>query len=183
MMLEGTVFLAGTLVLAVVSRASLRKPGSHGFYRFFAWEFMLGVFVLNMHAWYTDMDSAHKVIARILFALSLFLVLLGVGLLQLSGRPDTERNDSPMFEFEKTTQLVTTGIYRYIRHPIYSSLLCLCWGFFFKQPSWLAGLFAMTACGFLLAAARAEERENIQFFGDAYLTYMKRTKMFVPFIL
>lgn len=183
MVLEGSVFITITLLLAFVSRASLRKLGSHGFYRFFAWEFMLGIFVLNMHAWYADMDSTHKIIARILFALSLFLVLLGVGLLQLSGKPDSARNDAPMFEFEKTTQLVTTGIYRHIRHPIYASLFFLCWGFFFKQPSWLAGLLAMVACGFLIASARAEEAENIRYFGEAYREYMKRTKMFVPFIL
>ena len=182
MVLEGSVFAVITLVLAGISRSSLRKPGSHGFYRFFAWEFMLGIFVLNMHAWYTDMDSTPKIIARILFALSLFLVLLGVGLLQLSGKPDTARDDSPMFEFEKTTQLVTTGIYRYIRHPIYVSLFFLCWGFFFKLPSWPAGILAMIACGLLLLAARAEETENIRYFGDAYRTYMNRTKMFVPFI-
>ncbi|HEY0665916.1 MAG TPA: isoprenylcysteine carboxylmethyltransferase family protein [Gallionella sp.] len=182
-MLKGVVFLAVTLALAWISRNSLRKPGSHGFYRFFAWEFMLGIFVLNMHAWYTEMDSPHKMIAGILFSSSLFLLLIGVGLLQLAGKPDTRRNDEPMLEFEKTTALVTTGIYRYIRHPLYDSLFLLCWGFFFKQPSLLGGVFASIASGFLLAAVHAEEAENIRYFGDAYREYMKRTKRFIPFIL
>lgn len=182
-MREGVVFISITLALAYVSRASLLKPDSHGFYRFIAWEFMLGIFVMNMHVWNAAANSAHQIISGILFAVSLFLVLLGVGLLHLSGKLDSERSEAHLFEFEKTTKLVTTGLYGYIRHPIYDSLFLLCWGFFFKQPSLTGGLLAVIACGFLVAAARMEETENIRYFGDEYREYMKRTKMFVPFIL
>jgi protein-S-isoprenylcysteine O-methyltransferase Ste14 len=49
---------------------------------------------------------------------------------------------------EKTTILVTTGAYRYIRHPLYSSLLFLAWGIFFKAPSWPGGLLALAATFF-----------------------------------
>ena len=182
-MREGIVFVVVTLALAFVSRASLRRPGSHGFYRFFAWECMLGLFVLNMRVWYVDTNSARQIISGLLFFASLLLVLFGVGLLQRSGKPDTKRDDAPMLEFEKTTTLVTTGIYRYIRHPIYDSLFFLCWGFFFKQPSLIGGVLAVIASGFLVTAARAEEIESINYFGEDYREYIKRTKMFVPFIL
>jgi protein-S-isoprenylcysteine O-methyltransferase Ste14 len=84
--------------------------------------------------------------------------------------------------FEKTTTLVTTGVYCYIRHPLYSSLLFLAWGIFFKTPSWLGGLLALTATLCLAATARVEEAENLRFFGDAYRKYMKQTKMFIPFL-
>jgi hypothetical protein len=54
------------------------------------------------------------------------------------GRPDASRHDgAPLLYFEKTTQLVTTGVFKYIRHPLYSSLLLLAWGVFFKHPSWV----------------------------------------------
>lgn len=180
---EGIIFVIVTMALAFVSRASLRKPGSHGFYRFLAWECMLGIFVLNMHVWYVDTNSPNQIISSLLFFASLLLVIFGVALLQLSGKPDTKRNDAPMFEFEKTTTLVTAGIYRYIRHPIYASLLLLCWGFFFKQPSLAGGVLAMIASGFLIATARVEENENIRYFGEEYREYMKQSKMFIPFIL
>jgi protein-S-isoprenylcysteine O-methyltransferase Ste14 len=180
---EGAVFIVVTLVLAFVSRASLRKPGSHGFYRFFAWECMLGLFVLDMRVWYIDAHATHQIISGLLFFASLLLVIFSVALLQLSGKPDTKRDDAPMFEFEKTTTLVTTGLYRYIRHPIYGSLFLLCWGFFFKQPALVGGVLAVFASGFLVATARVEEIENISYFGEEYREYMKRTKMFVPFIL
>ena len=78
---------------------------------------------------------------------------------------------------------MTTGIYGYIRHPMYSSLLLLAWGIFFKAPSWPGIVLAAMATGSLVATAKAEERENVRFFGPSYESYMKRTKMFIPFVL
>jgi len=179
---EGFTFIAVTLCLAFESRAFLRKPGSHGFYRFFAWEFMLGLFVLNLRFWNVDTRAPHQITAEILFIAALLLVLSAIAQLHFSGKADSRRNDTPLLEFEKTTTLVTSWVYRYIRHPMYCSLLFLCFGFFFKNPS-LAGLIlAVIASGFLVATARAEEAENIRYFGEAYREYMKRTKMFIPFI-
>lgn len=180
---EGIIFAIVTTALAFVSRASLRKPSSHGFYRFLAWEFMLGLYVLNMRVWYVDTNSPHQIISSLLFIASLLLVIFGIAMLQMSGEPNTKRDDTPMFEFEKTTTLITSGIYHYIRHPIYASLLLLCWGFFFKQPSVAGGALATIASGFLLATARVEENENIRYFGEGYREYMKHSKMFIPFIL
>ena len=88
-----------------------------------------------------------------------------------------------LLAFEKTTTLVNTGIYHYIRHPLYSSLLFLAWGIFFKVPTWLGALLALAATLFLFATAKADEAECIRFFGPAYETYMKQTKRFVPFLL
>jgi protein-S-isoprenylcysteine O-methyltransferase Ste14 len=182
-MQEGVIFIVLTLVLALVSRASLRKPGSHGFYRFFAWECMLGIFVMNMRYWHASDNPALQIISGILFSASLLLLLLSLALLQLSGKPDDNRDEAPMLEFEKTTALVTTGVYSYIRHPMYGSLLFLCWGIFFKQPSLLGSALGVIASGLLVVAARVEETENLRYFGEKYQEYMKRTKMFVPFIL
>jgi protein-S-isoprenylcysteine O-methyltransferase Ste14 len=78
---------------------------------------------------------------------------------------------------------VTTGIYHYIRHPLYSSLLFLTWGIFFKAPAGLGLLLAMAATGCLVATARADEAECLRFFGPVYQAYMKQSKMFVPFVL
>ncbi len=51
-MLEGIVFSFATVALIYISRASLLVPKSHGFYRFFAWELMLVLIVLNIDGWY-----------------------------------------------------------------------------------------------------------------------------------
>jgi len=175
------------LVLAFISRNSLLKPGlngfAHGFYRFLAWECMLGLFMLNRHAWYDDFYSTRQIISGALFLLSLLLVLSALALLHWMGQRDAKRDEVPMLAFEKTTTLVTNGIYRFIRHPMYGSLFLFCWGIFFKLPSLTGSLLAMSASMFLVATSRVEEKENLNYFGDAYREYMKRTKRFIPFIL
>jgi len=44
------------------------------------------------------------------------------------------------------------------------------------------GLIIMVS-GFVIAAAKVEERENIHFFGPVYGDYMQRTRMFIPWLL
>ena len=182
-MLRLIIFIVASAGLVYVSRASLRVPRSHGFYRFFAWEFILVLILINLERWFSNPFSICQVISWILLIVSTFLVVHGVHLLRIIGKPDEQRvEDVPMVGIEKTTTLVTVGAFKYIRHPLYSSLLFLTWGVFFKGPSWLGGILALTASLFLLATAKVEEAENSRFFGAAYQTYSKQTKMFIPFL-
>jgi protein-S-isoprenylcysteine O-methyltransferase Ste14 len=181
-MWEIVVFVAASLALVTISRASLLVPRSHGFYRFFAWECLLGLFLVNVDVWFRAPFAWYQIISWLMLIASVFLAVHGVSLLRRIGKPDEARNDTPMIGFEKTTTLVTEGAYRYIRHPLYSSLFFLGWGIFFKAPSWLSSFLAMATTGFLVATARIEEAENIRFFGAVYQDYIKRTGMFVPFL-
>jgi protein-S-isoprenylcysteine O-methyltransferase Ste14 len=177
------VFTIATILLIYISRASLHKPGSHGFYRFFAWVCILILFLLNVEQWFIDPFSWHQLIAWILLFACLVPLIFGVQTLRRHGQPIEERpGDLSLLAFEKTTALVTTGIYAYIRHPLYSSLLLLAWGIFFKAPSLPGALLALVATAFLIATARADEGECIQFFGTEYQDYMKKTKRFIPFL-
>jgi len=176
------IFAIGSAVIVYVSRASLRAPRSHGFYRFFAWEAILALTVLNLDHWFYNPFAWHQLVSWFLLVVSLFLVIHGVRLLKQMGKQNTQRDDSPMLAFEKTTAIVTAGAYRYIRHPLYSSLLFLAWGVAFKTLSWFNILLAVVATIFLVATARAEEAEDIRFFGPAYQEYMRTTKMFIPFL-
>jgi len=93
------------------------------------------------------------------------------------------RSSEPeLLSFEKTTQLVTSGIFHYIRHPLYSSLLLLTWGIFFKSLHWLGVILAITSSVFLFMTARADEMECMRYFGSAYAEYMQKTKRFIPFL-
>lgn len=180
--LVAATFVVGTLVLLYVSLASLRAPKFHGFYRFFAWEAILLLAVLNLPNWFDDPFTWHQIISWALLLASLFLVVGGVRLLRRKGQPDPRRDDGPLIAVEKTTRLVTTCIYNYTRHPLYTSLLCLAWAIFLKSPSCHEGLMAAAATLLLTITARIEETENIRFFGSAYCAYMQRTKMFIPYL-
>ncbi len=182
-MLELIFFVIGSAALIYISRASLRSPKSHGFHRFFAWELMLLLVLLNKDGWQDATLTPTPTVSGILIHVSLFLALTGYLSLRWFGQQDDGRNDTLLMTFEKTTVLVTRGIYRYIRHPMYSSLIFLDWGLFFMQKSWLSGGIALVAGVFLVFAALAEESENTRYFGMQYQEYMKRTKRFMPFLL
>ncbi len=157
---------------------------SHGFYRFFAWEAILALILLNLPVWFKDPFLWYQILSWILLSLSFIPFVMGVRSLRLIGKPDKEaRRDSNLLGFEHTTQLVTTGIYSTIRHPLYSSLFLLNWGVYLKLPSAAGTLLACAATLFLVATAKADERECIQYFGGEYSIYMKRTKMFIPYVL
>ncbi len=170
-------------VILWFSRRSLKHPQSHGFYRTFAWETILILFVLNINYWFIDPLSPHQFIAWTLLVISLLPLIWGVRFLRQQGQIDASRSDDPaLIGIEKTTRLVTTGPYKYIRHPFYSSLFLLAWGIFFKHPDWIGGILAAAATIFLVLTARSEEIENIAYFGEAYREYMQHTKMFIPFL-
>ncbi len=180
-MIKVAVFILGSLINILISRKSLRQPGSHGYYRFLAWEVMLALTILNIPYWFTNPFSLNQIIAWTLLILS--LVMLGFGLkLVTAGKPDNKRQDEALLGFEKTSVLVTTGIYGYIRHPLYSSLLFLAWGIFFKDVNGYTLVLVLVATAFLVATAKADEKECIAHFGSSYQEYMTKTKMFVPFV-
>lgn len=169
-----TVFILLSVGIVIISWPSLRQPRSHGFYRFFAWEIILGSFLLNLRGWFANPFAWYQIISWILLIASLIPIIYGVCLLRRAGKPTDA--------LEVTTQLVTQGIYHYIRHPLYASLLYLAWGIFFKSPSLLDGCIAVVATAFLYATARADENECLVRFGVEYIGYMKKTKMFIPFV-
>lgn len=182
-MVKIIVFVLASVLIVIVSFRSLRNPRSHGFYRFFAWEFLAALFAINVEMWFLNPFAWYQLISWLLLFLSIIPLVLGVRALIKNGKPVKPRAQEPqLLGFEKTSTLVTTGIYRFIRHPLYSSLLFLTWGIFFKDPGWIRGLLAVAATLFLVATAKADESECVQFFGDPYRDYMKRTKRFIPFI-
>ncbi len=176
-------FALGSGVLVGISWRSMRHPQSHGFYRFWAWELMLALLVLNAPVWFVDRFSWNQDVSWVLLFLSLWVLGLGVYQLRRDGRPNVDkRTDEELFTFECTSQLVTGGIYALIRHPLFCSLLLLAWGICFKQLTGLTVLLALGASVFLYLAARRDEAECTAFFGEAYREYMQRTKMFVPYV-
>ena len=181
-MLRAIIFLVGSAGLVVLSWRAAGGAYSHGFPRFFAFEAILALVVLNAPFWLVQPFSLKQIVSWALLLASAFLALHAIWALRHFGKPDPSLRDSGRLAFEKTTRLVTQGPYHFIRHPLYASLLLLAWGVFLKQVNLTTALLAIMASLTLYLTAAYEERENLRTFGDEYTVYMHRTKRFIPFV-
>ena len=139
------LFLALSVFFAYVSRRALVRPRTHGFFRFFVWEALSALFLLNVPHWIDDPFGPRQLVSWTLITVSAALALAGARALRTYGQAGSQRTEPELYAFERTSCLVTRGIYRYLRHPLYSSLLFLAWGIFLKRPG-VAGL-ALAAAG------------------------------------
>lgn len=111
------------------------------------------------------------------------LVLVGAGLgLAVWARIYLGRNWGMPMTKKDEPELVTSGPYRFVRHPIYSGLLVAILGTAIATNIyWLIAL-ALAAVYFVYSAT-VEERLMSASFPAAYSTYRARTKMLIPFVL
>jgi protein-S-isoprenylcysteine O-methyltransferase Ste14 len=90
------------------------------------------------------------------------------------------RNVTDTVVTRKEHELVVSGPYRWVRHPLYAGLPPWALALGLLMDNWL--LWPLAAVGFLLLALRTpiEERFLIERFGDAYREYMRRTPRYFP---
>ena len=88
---------------------------------------------------------------------------------------------SVTLELRENHQLITQGVYRYVRHPMYAALFVYAIGQALTVPNWVAGPSYLAAFGILFALRiGAEERMMLETFGDEYAAYRARTKRLIP---
>jgi len=170
------IFFLGTLAFAYFSwRYAIVNPRRQGPYRFVVFEAILALALMNAEVWFVAPAAPHQIASWAALALSIYPALAGFLLLRRRGRPEGH--------FEYTTALVTDNLYRYIRHPMYASLLLVAIGAYLKQPAYAPAIvvFAIAAVASYMAA-KAEEQDSLEAFGAAYADYMKTSKMFIPFV-
>ncbi len=94
---------------------------------------------------------------------------------------DLGTNWSITLEIREQHRLITQGVYRRIRHPMYSALALYSIGQALVIPNWVAGPSNLIAFAILLALrVHAEERMMVREFGDEYALYSARTKRLIP---
>ncbi len=98
-----------------------------------------------------------------------------LGLRQIAG--GCQRND-PLAA--RGGELIVSGLYRYVRHPLYTAGLVFIWLLPVMTVNLLALNLALTV--YILAGAFFEERKLIAEFGDQYLRYQAQTPMLIPFL-
>lgn len=165
------IFVALSALLAL----TLRGQHTHRVYRYFAFVTVAGLVVLNADAWFRAPLAPRQLVSWVLLAASALFAEEGFRLLRGSGAPEGG--------FEDTTRLVTSGVYRYVRHPMYASIVLGAAGALLKRPSFLALALALVVVAFSFATARVEEHANVEKFGEAYRDYQERTKLFIPFLV
>lgn len=109
------------------------------------------------------------------------ILLAGALFIFARAHQDLKANWSPTLEIRQDHTLITNGIYRFIRHPMYASQ----WIWVIAQTlllqNWLAGpLDLLFFIVFYTLRVRAEEKMMIDTFGDAYRAYMKKTGRIIP---
>ncbi|HHV30397.1 methyltransferase family protein [Acetivibrio mesophilus] len=80
------------------------------------------------------------------------------------------------------TDLITTGLYKYIRNPTYLGLFLLNIGVWLIWPTWTVFLFNLVFILFLDIQVRCEEDYLSSIHGIKYIEYKKRTKRYIPFL-
>jgi protein-S-isoprenylcysteine O-methyltransferase Ste14 len=94
---------------------------------------------------------------------------------------DLARNWSPRLELLEGHSLVTQGVFRHIRHPMYAAHLL--WGVaqVFLLQNWIVGFsMLITVLPGYLYRARVEEQMMLDHFGEEYREYMERTGRLFP---
>jgi protein-S-isoprenylcysteine O-methyltransferase Ste14 len=168
--------IAGTVFIILFSWfLSIKHGRYHGIARFFAFESVFLLFLLNYRLWFHDPFSPVHLFSWFLLIISIYPVTAGFLLLKRVGKPDSN--------FENTSILVKSGIYGYIRHPLYLSIFLLGTGIMLKDTGLLQIILGIVNTIAIILTALVEEKEMISRFGDAYREYMKETKMFIPFVI
>ena len=119
-----------------------------------------------------------------LFAwLGLFFAIAALGMFHLTHRA-LGRNWSISLDVRENHYLVTEGIYRRVRHPMYSAFWLWAIAQALLLPNWIAGFAGLTGFAVLFFGRVAkEERMMLETFGDSYRAYMARTGRVFPWIL
>src|SRR5512141_380216 len=98
------ILAGGTLFIILFSWfLSIKYKRYHGIARFFAFESVFILLLLNVRVWFNDPFSFTQIISWILLIISLYVVFSGYLLLKREGKPSVN--------FENTSLLVTSGVY------------------------------------------------------------------------
>ncbi len=89
-------------------------------------------------------------------------------------------NVTPTAQVRQQHTLVTSGPYRWVRHPMYSSGAVMFASYFLLSANWFVAVMCGMALVMLLIRLPTEEANLLERFGDEYRDYMERTGRFLP---
>jgi protein-S-isoprenylcysteine O-methyltransferase Ste14 len=139
---------------------------------------ILAFVLLRVFGTETGSLAAHDLAVQVL---GVVLLLSGLAF-AVWARLHLGRNWGMPMSRRREPELVTSGPYRFVRHPIYSGLLLAFLGTGLAiNLEWLIALGVLGA--YFIFSATVEERVMSVTFPDTYASYRARTKMLIPFVL
>ena len=116
----------------------------------------------------------------VIFAAGVLVAASGLWLFRQS-HIELGKNWSISLDLREGHQFVTSGLYRHLRHPMYTSIFLCALGQALVVPNWIVGPANLVAF-FVLFAVRVqpEERMMAEKFGDQYRSYLAKTKRLIP---
>lgn len=114
------------------------------------------------------------------FVLGVLVFLFSLWLFRRTHK-DLGKNWSVTLEIKDTHKLITGGVYRYVRHPMYTAFFLWALAQLILIPNWIAGPAGLIGFGtlFLFRIGR-EEQMMLDTFGDEYRAYSARTARLIP---
>jgi protein-S-isoprenylcysteine O-methyltransferase Ste14 len=172
------VFLLYWIISARGAKPSAERPSAA---RVLAYRLpnLLGVILFFVPDPFGPPLSEHLDAARSLGAALCVLGLIGA----IHSRRTLADNWSRDVEFKQGHKLIEDGPYRFIRHPIYTSILLMLLGSALATNRVLAYLGCVCVLVGFFIKLKQEERLMLQHFPAEYPAYKARTKMLVPFLV
>ena len=121
------------------------------------------------------------IVSQLVRWLGLVLCVLGLVLTSWA-RAALGRMYSGQVTIQESHQLIKTGLYRYVRHPIYLGMLCFALGLSFLFRSWIGLVVMIPIVGGLLLRIKDEEGVLHKEFGSEWEAYCKRSWRFIPYL-
>jgi protein-S-isoprenylcysteine O-methyltransferase Ste14 len=162
----------------LISAASAKQGSGRGITARIPGLILVVTVLILSHVFKTNASAVHVLVLQVLGSA---LFLAGIGL-AVWARIHLGRNWGMPMTLKDEPELVTSGPYRFIRHPIYSGILLAMLGTAIAtNVYWLIALVVLGS--YFVYSARTEEQLMLSSFPDAYASYMSRTKMLIPFVL
>ena len=141
---------------------------------------VLGSFIFIINPIFLDWSAFHFPLwIRWMGAI---LTVLGI-CVEFSTQLYLGKNYSTLLHIREEQSLISTGPYRYVRHPMYTALITIGIGISLLSANWYFGLPFIATIVVIMVRIKKEEEAMIAKFKEEYIQYMKQTKRFIPFII
>ena len=134
----------------------------------------MGTSFQNLQRPLYTMQSPMNVVGALIFIIGLVITV--------NAQMTLKRNYSGMLRIREGHQLITHGIYKYVRHPVYTGTLLRTFAIPIYTTSLLGFLFALVGIPLFIYRIGVEEQMLIEEFSDEYLEYTKATRKLFPYV-